>query len=166
MFRKSVVLVSVLVVIVFAVVSSTQAFNPQPDPPGKWGMIGMNPNEAGRLNIVSDDNDACTIGLGFVDADGNLIKGELKALHVGHAQFLEIMGSQVVGRGESRASIRPILRDPGSSLPVGFPPGPYRFFSATYEIYERGSGRTILLVPAVQTTNSLSTIPLGASSGK
>jgi hypothetical protein len=161
MLRKSVIVVSVLVLAVIVLTTSTHAFNPQPDPPGKWGMIGINVNEVGRLNIVSDDNDACTIGLGFVDADGKLIKGELKALRAGHAQFLEIMGSQAVSRGESRASIRPILRDAAGDPPGEFPPDPCRFFKATYEVYERGSGRSILVVPAFE-----STIPLATSSGR
>ena len=160
MKRKVLVLMATVAVAAVLIVTSTHAFNPQPDPPGKWGMAGITHMENARISLVSDASGDCTIALGFLDSDGMLIKGELRVLRQGHAAFLDVMGSQIVMRGESRAEIRPFLQDPAMPVPSGFPPDPCRNFSANLEVYERGSGKTSFLVPAVQ---RLSTVPITAA---
>src|SRR5204863_8905202 len=108
----------------------------------KWGMVGITSSEIGRINVISDGMNACTLALGFNDSDGHVLEAEFHALRPGHADSLDIMGSRAVPRGDQRSEIRPFVQSPTSGIPTGFPPDPCRTFSATYEVFERGSGQT------------------------
>ena len=132
-----------------------QAFNPQPDPPGKWGMVGITPYETGRLNVITNDESAaqgCAIALGFSDAGGRTLKIQSKILRKGEAQFTDLMGADAVTRGELRAEIQPYLLDPPEGR--NYAPGPWsvacKGVLATFELFDRATGKTSLLVPAVQ----------------
>ena len=129
------------------------AFNPQPEPPGDFGMIGVTPYETARLNVVTNDTSltqGCTIGLGYQDAMGMLLKTEFKALRPGVAQSLDLMGIDAVGRGEMRAEIQPFVNSRPTGRPSGFPPGPCRGVTATFELFDPATGRTSVAIAAPQ----------------
>ncbi len=153
MNSRWILLMAALALAVIWVVTPIQAFNPQPDPPGKWGMVGITPYETGRLNVVTNDStpaQGCTIGLGYLDADGRALKTDFKVLRTGRAQYLDLMGIDAVPRGEMRAEIQPFLNERPMDRPNGFPPGPCRGVIATFEVFDPATGKTSLLIPAVQ----------------
>src|ERR1700682_3104320 len=74
------------------------AFNPQPDPPG-FGLVSLADNEVMRINVVchnppgflaSGRPDPCTANIGFMGADGRMLKYALKTIQPNAADFLEI----------------------------------------------------------------------------
>jgi hypothetical protein len=153
MNSRWILLMAALALAVIWVVAPIQAFNPQPDPPGKWGMVGITPYETGRLNVVTNDStpaQSCTIGLGYLDADGRALKTDFKVLRTGRAQYLDLMGIDAVPRGEMRAEIQPFLNDRLlMDRPTAFPPDPCRGVIATFEVFDPATGKTSLSIPGV-----------------
>ena len=149
--RKIVLMAALALAIIW--VAPTHAFNPQPDPPGRWGMVGITPYETGRINVVTNDttpSQGCTIGLGYLDSKGKALKTDFKILRTGQAQYLDVLGMDAVPRGEMRAEVQPFLNDRPADRPMAFPPGPCRGVVATFEMFDPATGKTSLLVPAVQ----------------
>src|SRR6267378_23252 len=63
-----------------------KAFNPQPDPPGVWGMFGVTPPETARLNVVNIGipgmpPDPCSVQLRFFTANGRVLKQQAFVLN-------------------------------------------------------------------------------------
>ena len=151
MGRKAIVSVFALAAAIVCVVAPIQGFNPQPDPPGRWGMVGITPYETGRLNVVTNDPGAgqgCAIALGFADSNGRTIRVESRILRTGRAQYLDMMGTEAVPAGETRAEIQPYLLDLADSR--AFPPDPCKSVMATFELFDRATGKTSIVFPAVQ----------------
>ena len=143
-----------------------RAFNPQPEPPGRWGLFGIVAGQSARVSVVNTSGDPhgyppgpCRVGLAFVDADGTVLKEARLTLRPGQATSLDYgfnpppdpergdaVGSTIDGRGRQdlRARIEIAdLVDPGDRGPRLVPPGPC---VPSVEVFETATGRTAFLV--------------------
>ncbi|MFL6228174.1 MAG: hypothetical protein ACJ741_05290 [Pyrinomonadaceae bacterium] len=119
-------------------VSRARSFNPQPDPPGRYTMVGIVRGQSIRINASniapSDPNlppDPCRVRLGFVDADGNLITnprtgeavGRTVTLQRGQSTFLHldadefVVGDTTVGRLQLRPVFRSVTLNSNGQAP-------------------------------------------------
>lgn len=119
-------------------VRRVRAFNPQPDPPGRYALIGLVRGQSIRLNASNitpaDPNsppDPCRVRLAFVDTDGNpltnprtgepvrrtvtLQNGQSVFLHLNADEFF--IGDTVAGRLELRAVYRAETLNANGQLP-------------------------------------------------
>lgn len=123
------------------------AFNPQPDPPG-FGLVSLADNEVMRINVVchnppgylpSGQPSACTANMGFMGADGRMLKYALKTIQPGAADFIEITRAELRAMGVSgiRIGIAPcVIPDTGSRV------------IPTVEIYDQYTNKTNLFINA------------------
>ena len=143
-------------------VSRVGAFNPQPDPPGKFLMVGITPGQTLRLNVVNlaspPDPDRqipppCRVVLSFRDAAGHVIDDlngqpirQTVELQAGESAFLDLNGDQLGGVGTNlltRLEVRPFVRVVFQPDPGDFPP-PCR---ANAEVFDNATLRTSLVLP-------------------
>jgi len=133
-----------------AAASPAQAFNPQPDPPGRWAMMGMVSDQTARLSVLAlpvarggTRPPSCTVTLNFLDNDGNkLAEAATLVLVPGKASFVDLKGSALrlpsrTDRAQFRADVS-VLHNPPSDLPC-------EGVAATVEIFD-DTGRTSLIV--------------------
>jgi hypothetical protein len=143
-----------------------RAFNPQPEPPGRWGLFGIVAGQSARVSVVNISGDPhgyppgpCRVGLAFVGADGTVLNEAGLTLRPGQATSLDYgfqappdpeSGDAVgatadrIGRQDLRARIEIAdLVDPGDRQPRLVPPGPC---VPTVEVFETATGRTAFLV--------------------
>lgn len=118
-----------------------KAFNPQPDPPGVWGMFGITPSETARLNVVNlqlpnTPPDPCTMQLNFIDGQGHFLKQKTLVLKPSQSTFLDITGVET--GGAFRTEIHPFVK-----LATGTPVGCNAV--ATLELFDTSSGKTSIL---------------------
>jgi hypothetical protein len=119
-------------------VRRARAFNPQPDPPGRYTMVGIVRGQSIRINASNiaptDSNlppDPCRVRLGFVDADGNPLTnprtgeavGRTVTLQNGQSAFLHVNADEF-STGDTapvRLQLRPVFRsvtlNPNGQLP-------------------------------------------------
>ena len=132
-----------------AVASPAQAFNPQPDPPGRWAMVGIVADQTARLSVLAlplspgAPASSCTVTLNFLDGGGNkLSEASIMVLLPGKSQFVDLKGGSLrLGSGSERAQFRAaveVLHNPPGYMPCAG-------VAATVEIFD-ASGRTSLLV--------------------
>lgn len=129
--------------------SPAQAFNPQPDPPGRWAMIGLVADQTLRLSVLAvpvarvGQRKSCTVTLNFLGGDGiQLVEARTLVLLPGKAQFVDLPGSQLRlvkpnDRMQVRASVE-LLHNPPMELPCDG-------VAATVEVFD-ASGRTSVIV--------------------
>jgi len=142
-----------------------RAFNPQPEPPGRWGLFGIVAGQSARVSVVNTSGDPhgyppgpCRVALAFVDADGTVLDEAGLTLRPGQATWLDYgfqappdpdSGDAV---GATAARVRQDLRaridianlvDPGDREPRLVPPGPC---VPTVEVFETATGRTAFMV--------------------
>lgn len=141
------------------------AFNPQPDPPGVYGLVGITPFESIRINVTNVASSVgvppgpCRLQVGFVNADGVLLKSAQGVLADGHSVSLAMNFSEAsasatdtLALARTRVSVRPVFKF--------LPPDPC-YTGASAELVDTASGRTSLYMtperklPAVQA----STVP-------
>lgn len=131
--------------------NQAQACNPQPDPPARFGMVGLVADQTARLNVVAPplrSRDAlpapCRVVLSFVDADGvKLIEPTQLVLLPGKARHLDLPGQAVAGLARNArlqflpaVQVQPNL--PGERRCAGV--------AATLELFEPNDGRTRVLI--------------------
>jgi hypothetical protein len=127
---------------------------PPPDPERMlFGMAGITRTQTARINVVniglqppSDPelpSDPCRVVLAFVDSDGNVLRNgdgqpvrRVVTLARGHAAFLQINGSDFIGRDEVRVNFRPVVKV------LTPPPDPERAIVPTLEVIENASSKT------------------------
>lgn len=137
------------ITLALAAASPAQAFNPQPDPPGRWAMVGIAADQTARLSVLAlpvargAAAQSCTVTLNFLDSDGNkLIEASTLVLLPGKAQFVDLKGSLLrLGNSSERAQLRAdveVLHNPPGYQPCAG-------VAATVEIFD-ASGRSSLLV--------------------
>jgi hypothetical protein len=128
------------------------AFNPQPEPPGRWGMFGIVEGQTARVSVVNTSGDprvpagSCRVALALVDSTGEVLKETRLTLRPGQATALEFIWfrSGASGRQDLRARIDIAdLFDPGDRGPRLVPSGPC---VPSVEVYETATGRTAFLV--------------------
>ncbi|HSS21689.1 MAG TPA: hypothetical protein VLL54_16570 [Pyrinomonadaceae bacterium] len=119
-------------------VRRARASNPQPDPPGRYPIVGIVRGQSIRINASniapSDSNtppDPCRVRLGFVDADGNPLTnprtgeavGRTVTLQNGQSAFLHVnadefsTGDTAPGRLQLRPVFRSVTLNPNGQLP-------------------------------------------------
>ncbi len=143
--------------------SPARAFNPQPEPPGRWGLFGIVAEQTARVSVVNTSADPrgyppgpCRVALAFVDSEGIVLKEARLTLDPGQATSLDYgfqappdpdRGDAVgatadrAGRQDLRARIEIAdLVDPGDR---SYPPGPC---VPAVEVFETATGRTAFMV--------------------
>jgi hypothetical protein len=143
-----------------------RAFNPQPEPPGRFGMVGLARGQTARLNAANISNpsaptaaaDPCRVTLGFVDTSGQpfldqnrrKIAREVNLLP-GQAALLDLRFDAVTDGNDWRPT--PVDRTgrvqfrAGLEFPAGTPPDPCRDLVPTLEVFDNLTGRTAVLYP-------------------
>jgi hypothetical protein len=142
---------------------ASRAFNPQPEPPGRWGLFGIVADQTARVSVVNTSADprgqapgSCRVSLGFVDSEGVVLKETRLTLRPGQATSLDyefgappergdaVGGTAGRGRQDLRARIEiGNLVDPGDREPRFLPLGPC---VPTVEVFETATGRTAFTV--------------------
>jgi len=94
-----------------------KAFNPQPDPPALFGMIGITPGETMQLNIVNAEfpqipPGPCRVTLRFVNSSGVVLKQQTVTVKPAQAASLKITGAEA--GGAFRNEIHPVLAVPAT----------------------------------------------------
>ena len=153
------VLAAVTLFVIWPVI--VRAFNPQPEPPARFGMAGLALAQTARLNAVNvspppDDGRTdppepnCEVTLGFVDGNGQVFVDRSgremtgrASLGPGQAAYLDMRSGEVLGT-ERRVQFRAGLE---FFLPPVDPdmPDPCRNIVATLEIFDTFTGRTMVL---------------------
>jgi len=137
-----------------AAATPAQAFNPQPDPPGRWAMLGLVAEQTARLSVlaVPSARDArigsCTVTLNFLDGDGNkLAEAATLVLLPGKAQFVDLKGSglRLVNRSDRaqfRANVE-VLHNPPAFQPCAG-------VAATIEVFDASGRSSVTVAQPVQ----------------
>lgn len=138
-----------------AAASPVQAFNPQPDPPGRWAMMGMVSVQTARLSVLAlpvaraagrtagaSPSRACVVLMTFLDSAGVKLGEDTRVLTPGFAAFVDLQGSLLnlpgrTDRAQFRAEVTVQLPMPGFL--------PCEGVAATVEIFD-DTGRTSLIV--------------------
>jgi len=143
-----------------------RAFNPQPEPPGRWGLFGIVADQTARVSVVNTSDDPggyppgpCRVSLAFVDRAGIVLKEARLTLRPGQATSLDYgftpppepdsgdpagIPADRIGRQDLRARIEIAdLVDPGDRQRRLYPPGPC---VPSVEVFETATGRTAFLV--------------------
>lgn len=128
------------------------AFNPQPDPPGRWSIVGIVMDQTVRLNVLAVPvqrgvpPDPCTVTFNFLDAYGQKL-AETKTLVIqpGQMRFVDLKGSELrlVDRAERmqlRTEVRVLHNPPGLRACNGA--------VASVEVFD-ASGRSSVVLPGL-----------------
>ena len=137
-----------------AAATPAQAFNPQPDPPGRWAMLGMVAEQTARLSVLAlpsarDERvGSCTVTLNFLDGDGNkLAEATTLVLLPGKAQFVDLKGSGLrlanrSDRAQFRANVD-VLHNPPAFQPCAG-------VAATVEVFDASGRSSVTVAQPVQ----------------
>jgi hypothetical protein len=142
-----------------------RAFNPQPEPPGRWGLFGLVADQTARVSVVNTSADprgqapgSCRVSLAFVDSEGVVLKETRLMLRPGQATSLDygFIAPADPDRGDAIGAtagrVRQDLRarieignvvDPGDREPRFLPLGPC---VPTVEVFETATGKTAFMV--------------------
>ena len=128
-------------------VVSVHGFNPQPDPPRVFGMVGITPYETARLNVVVlADGGApatgCRIAFGYLTDEGRVIRQDLKTILPGHGAFFDLPGVEALPPGpiKIRTAIRPLVE----VAPVQATTDPCHM-TATFELFDNVTGKASII---------------------
>jgi len=130
-----------------------QGFNPQPDPPGVWGMFGVTPSDTIRINVVNMQfgglpPDPCNVTLKFLDPSGKILEQRSLTINTTQAASLDY---SPVGVAAFRTEVHPVV-----SVPANEPTGCSAVGSV--EVFNTISGETFvygnpIYVPLPQTVS-------------
>jgi hypothetical protein len=130
-----------------------KAFNPQPDPPGIWGMIGITPSDTMRLNVVNMQFSGfppgpCNVTLKFLNSDGEVLKQQAVSIKSTEAVSLDLTG--IEAGGGFRTEVHPVLAVPSTEATGCSAVG-------SVEVFNTSSGETTILahpifIPVQQTS--------------
>jgi hypothetical protein len=115
-------------------------------------MVGITLGETGRLNVVvpgtptlgSTAPPACRVVFGFLNAEGQIVKQEVKAILPGHAASLELTGVEAFLPPGPIRSLRADIR-PVAELAAMQPSTVSCQMVSTFEVFDNATGRTSLL---------------------
>ena len=122
-------------------VRRARAFNPQPDPPGRYTMVGIVRGQSIRINASNinpaDPNsppDPCRVRLAFMDADGTVLTnprtgeaaGRTVTLQRGQSTFLHLDADEffIGDTAAARLELRPVFRSVSLASNGQAPPDP------------------------------------------
>ena len=114
-----------------------KGFNPQPDPPGVWGMMGVTPSDTIRINVVNMQfggvpPDPCKVTMRFLDPSGRILEQQLFTVSPTQAASLDYTP---VGVGNFRLEVHPVV-----SMTSNEPAGCNAIGSV--EVFNTSSGET------------------------
>ena len=151
--KRAVLFACAAALVILASGKIVKAFNPQPDPPGGFGMIGIVSGEIMQINVINIENDEfppdpCRVQLRFFDGAGNVLKEQIFSIKPRQAASLQITAP--VTTSVQRAEIHPVVLLT-SNEPVGCNA------IGDVEVFDATTGRTSFVVnpiyislPAVQ----------------
>ena len=137
-------------------VRRARAFNPQPDPPGRYTMVGIVRGQSIRINAsnIAPTNpnlppDPCRAHLAFVDGDGNVLTnprtgeavGRTVTLQNGQSIFLHLNADEF-SNGDTTAArlqLRPVFRSVTLNPDPLSPPDPC---VPSVEVIDNATSRT------------------------
>ena len=139
---------------VFTTATPALAFNPQPDPPGRWAQMALVASQTARLSVMALPvaqgamPASCTVTLNFLDGDGNkMIETTTMVLIAGKARFVDMSGSVLrLSSAQERAQFRAaveVLRNPPAYLPCSG-------VAATVEVFDATGRTSVMVVHPVQ----------------
>jgi hypothetical protein len=110
--KRVVVLTCVALLVVIASGRIVKAFNPQPDPPALFGMVGITPEDTLQLNIVNVElaglpPGPCNVTLRFLNSSGIILKQQTVTVKTKQAASYTITG--VEAGGGFRNEVHPVL---------------------------------------------------------
>ena len=122
-------------------VRRARAFNPQPDPPGRYTMVGIVRGQSIRINASNinpaDPNlppDPCRVRLAFMDAEGAVLTnprtgeaaGRTITLQRGQSTFLHLDADEffIGDTTAARLELRPVFRSVSLISNAKSPPDP------------------------------------------
>ena len=137
-------------------VRRARAFNPQPDPPGRYTMVGIVRGQSIRINASNinpaDPNtppDPCRVRLAFMDADGTVLTnprtgeaaGRTVTLQRGQSTFLNLDADEffIGDTGATRLELRPVFRSVSLVSNGQTPPDPC---VPSVEVIDNGTSKT------------------------
>ncbi len=113
------------------------------------GMFAITRTQTARINLVNLEDRAFVpcirVEMVFIDGDGNILSQKVYEIDSGKSAFLDLRGSEIIGREGSRANLRAEVRfvgTPDTRASENCIP--------TIEIFDNESGETRFLLPAVQ----------------
>jgi hypothetical protein len=128
------------------------AFNPQPDPPGRWATVGLVMDQTVRLSVLAVPvergvpPDPCTVTFNFLDAYGQkLAETRTMVLLPGQMRFVDLKGSDLrlpnhTDRVQVRTEVRVLHNPPADHQCNGA--------VATVEVFD-ATGRSSLVLPGL-----------------
>lgn len=151
--KRVVLFACAALLVVLASGKIVKAFNPQPDPPAIFGMIGITPGETMQLNIVNVQVNGippgpCRVTLRFLSSEGRTLKQQIVTVKPTQAASLTLTGAEA--GGAFRNEVHPALLLTSTETPGCSAIG-------SVEVFNTSSGETSLLahpiyitLPAVQ----------------
>ncbi len=122
-------------------VSRAWGFNPQPDPPGISGLVGIVDGQTARLNALNSSRVPINVVLNFFDADGNVLKrSAIITVLPGHAASLDLTPTRTDSGGGRYEVYGDVVLLP--AVRSALPPDPY---VPTLEVID-AAGRTALVI--------------------
>ncbi len=119
------------------------AFNPQPDPPKVFGIFGITPADVIRLHVTNVASEVglppgpCRARIGFVAADGTVLKSANVTIADGHSASIDLTFVEARAPGavavSGHVNVRPVLNE--------FPPDPC-FTAVSAEVADVNTART------------------------
>lgn len=144
LFKKASIACALILLPATWLATRSWAFNPQPDPPGFSGLVGIVEGQTARLNALNTSSATINVVLNFVDMNGTIIKqSRVMEVQPGHAVSL---GLTAVRTDDGGGTARLEVYGEVVLLPAVrgvIPPDPY---VPTLEVYD-ASGRTSVFVP-------------------
>jgi hypothetical protein len=115
--KRAFTIIGAALLVVLITGGIVKAFNPQPDPPALFGMIGINPGETMQLNIVNVQvsgvpPDPCKVTLRFLNSSGVILKQKTVTVKSTQAADLTITGAEA--GGGFRNEVHPVLVVPAN----------------------------------------------------
>jgi hypothetical protein len=146
--KRSLVLAGAALLVVLVTGRIVKAFNPQPDPPALFGMIGITPVDTMQLNIVNVELSGippgpCKVTLRFLNSSGTILKQQTVTVKPTQAASLTITGGEA--GGGFRNEVHPVLVVPANEATGCSAIGSVEVFNST-------SGETTLVAHPIYVT--------------
>jgi len=110
--KRTVAIAAAALLVIVASGRIAKAFNPQPDPPALFGMVGITPDETIQLNIVNVDLPGippgpCKVTLRFLNTAGVVLKQQVITVKPTQATSMTLTGAEA--GGTFRSEVHPAL---------------------------------------------------------
>lgn len=130
---------------------AVRASSPESDPPRAFGLLGITAAETARLNVVVPAGasvpgtapQGCRVAFSFLNADGQVLRQDVKTILPGRAASLELPGTEAFlppgpirsFRADIRPSVEVVTPQSSSSLCQ---------IVTTFEVFDGATGRTTI----------------------